>query len=88
MDKGVRKPSGFGLQGESLISLNLLGFRFLTCPRNEEGITGRIPDTRTHARLLGHERHIEERSGGTALKFFVVSRRVHFPGLWKTGICS
>ena len=48
--------------------------------RNGEWIIGRILVPGTQVRLLGHERHIEERPGGTALKIFVVSRRVHFPG--------
>ena len=39
MDKGIRKPSGFDLQGVSLIPLNLLGYSDSSpAPEMESGL--------------------------------------------------
>ena len=59
MDKGVRKPSGFGLQGGPVIPLNLLGDSDSSpAPEMERGLQAGFW---TQVRLLGLGRHIEEK---------------------------
>lgn len=69
IEKSTRKPTGIGLQGGSLISLNLL--RSLTCPRSREWMIDGMLVPGTQVRMLGHGLH-KKGSGVTAVKISVV----------------
>lgn len=78
MDKGVRKPPGFGLQGESHLTEPPWGFRFSPAPETKRGLQAGSPyqgPTRGCWAMSG-----TQKKGLEVLSQAIVSRRVHFPG--------